>query len=185
MTVQQTNGITCEFFESLGYTINKDGSIIGKWGKPLKANVRPNGYYYFTITLGKEYGFKVKNISVHRLLAMKFIPNPLNKPFVNHIDGNKLNNKLENLEWVTRSENDKHAYRIGLRKGSMAGKTGALHHNSRAVIQLKDGKYIAEFGSISEAARETNICYASITDVLAGKYKNGGGYEWQYKNRVS
>jgi hypothetical protein len=60
---------------------------------------------------------KPKKMLLHRVLANAFIPNPDNKPFVNHKDGNKENNSLENLEWVTASENNYHAYRIGLNKG--------------------------------------------------------------------
>lgn len=58
---------------------------------------------------------KIKRINIHRLLARFFIPNPFNKPIVNHIDGNKWNNNLNNLEWVTGQENMQHAYKSGLR----------------------------------------------------------------------
>ena len=62
---------------------------------------------------GKHQGGR-KTVKVHRLIAIAFIPNPNNLPEVNHIDGNKTNNNVENLEWVTHSENEKHAYRIGI-----------------------------------------------------------------------
>lgn len=58
---------------------------------------------------------KRKRFKVHRLVAMEFIPNPLNRTEINHIDGNKSNNSVENLEWSTRSDNLKHAYATGLR----------------------------------------------------------------------
>ncbi len=59
---------------------------------------------------------KVHRMSVHRMVALTFIPNPINKPEVNHIDGNKINNLVDNLEWVTSSENKRHALKTGLRK---------------------------------------------------------------------
>ena len=70
-----------------------------------------NGGYY-RVYLRKNT--KRKTLLVHRILALVFIPNIDNKPCINHIDGNKLNNSLTNLEWVTYGENQKHAYRIGL-----------------------------------------------------------------------
>jgi len=71
-----------------------------------------NGYYY--VCLSKNG--KVRKFKVNRLVAQAFIPNPDNKPFVNHIDGDKLNNNVNNLEWCTQSENMLHAYKYGLRK---------------------------------------------------------------------
>lgn len=101
-----------------------------------------------------------KNIfKVHRLVAHAFIPNPHNLPQVNHIDGNKTNNCVANLEWVTDGENLLHAYRVLGRKQ----KTGKNHHNSRAVIQLKDGKIINSFDSLNEAARTTGAHHSGIS----------------------
>jgi hypothetical protein len=65
----------------------------------------------------KPHQSKYKKCALHRLLALAFIENIENKPFVNHIDGNKLNNTLDNLEWVTSSENNLHAHKVGLTKG--------------------------------------------------------------------
>jgi len=80
--------------------------------KILKNNLCGNGYYY--VCLSKNG--KVKKYKVNRLVAQAFIPNIDNKPFTNHIDGNKLNNCVDNLEWCTQSENMKHASMMGLRK---------------------------------------------------------------------
>lgn len=92
-----------------GYKIQEDGSIISPAGKSLTPQKTRQGYMRIEIA-GRKY-------SVHRLLADAFIPNPGNKPQVNHIDGNKANNTLSNLEWVTQRENQLHAYKIGLQVG--------------------------------------------------------------------
>lgn len=81
--------------------------------KEILRYVNPkNGYVYVQLWNNAKY----KNIRLHRLVAQTFIPNLENKPQINHIDGNKQNNKADNLEWCTQSENSKHAYRIGLAK---------------------------------------------------------------------
>lgn len=73
-----------------------------------------NGYIYVQLWNNSNY----KNIRLHRLVAENFIPNPENKCQINHIDGNKQNNRIDNLEWCTASENIIHAYKTGLRKSS-------------------------------------------------------------------
>lgn len=80
----------------------------------LKNKITKDGYYETTLVKNG----KPKFIRTHRLVASAFIDNPLNKSEVNHKDGNKLNNSVDNLEWVTSSENQKHAYRTGLQKVS-------------------------------------------------------------------
>lgn len=93
------------------YSIDENGNVFSKIrNKYLKLNYKKNGYIYVSL--------QVNNIKttkrVHRLVAEAFIPNPENKPFVNHIDGNKSNNNVQNLEWVTGSENNIHAMNTGL-----------------------------------------------------------------------
>ena len=77
---------------------------------------RDNGHGYKIISF--YYGDNGRTYYIHRLVAGEFIPNPLNKPEVNHLDGNKGNNQVNNLEWCTRPENSKHAYKTGLIKKS-------------------------------------------------------------------
>ena len=125
------------------YSVSNEGEV-----KNDKTNRKMTlGFHQGYRTVGLKVNGKNKGLRVHRLVANVFIPNPEKKPYVNHIDGNRGNNKLENLEWVTPSENTQHAVRIGLMVPS----------RERSVIQFGlDGKRIAEFKSISEACRITN-----------------------------
>lgn len=88
-----------------GYSIDSDGIVYNEKGDTLKTQINKYGYLNLAICTDG----KTKNFLVHRLIAKAFIPNPGNKPMVNHIDGNKLNNKISNLEWVTARENAVHA----------------------------------------------------------------------------
>ena len=109
---------------SLGNVRTKDRE--GARGHHVKGHIlaqrdNSNGYLRCDINITG----KTKSHLVHRLVAEKFIPNPDNKPFVNHIDGNKHNNSVNNLEWCTRNENERHAWKTGL-KHDIATK-GELH----------------------------------------------------------
>ena len=89
------------------YEITREGKVINKkWGRDVKP--QPNGKGYLRVSIGGKLMF------VHRLVAEKYVPNPDNKPQVNHKDGNKLNNNADNLEWVTNQENRNHAIKTGL-----------------------------------------------------------------------
>mgnify|MGYP000227006875 FL=1 len=92
------------------YTILKDGRIWSKYKRKYIGGSIGNGYKQVTLTSGG----KATNHAVHRLVAQAFVPNPHSKPYVNHIDGNKLNNHYTNLEWCTAQENVEHARIMGL-----------------------------------------------------------------------
>lgn len=91
---------------------------------------------------------------IHRLIAITFIPNPENKPQVNHKDGNKLNNHVSNLEWVTGSENLKHAYRLGLKQ-----QYGARNPSARMILETSTGIY---YETIKEAATAFGLPYRKL-----------------------
>lgn len=93
-----------------GYSIKEDGSVFShKNGRFLKHHLNENGYLY--ATLRKEN--RNRTVAVHRLVAAAYLPNPDQKPFVNHLDANRTNPHKDNLEWCTQAENIKHAYKIG------------------------------------------------------------------------
>ena len=95
------------------YEITEDGKVISyKWGYPHPLSIRTDMKGYKDVLLcGRG---KPKRFKVHRLVAAAFIPNPMNKPQVNHLDGDKANNNVSNLEWATHEENMAHAVAMGL-----------------------------------------------------------------------
>lgn len=99
--------------ENSNYSISENGIIINtKTKKQIRTRINTKGYVCFNIYING----KLKHFKLHRLLGLYFIENPNNHPCINHIDGNKLNNNLLNLEWCSLSENTKHAYNLGLIK---------------------------------------------------------------------
>lgn len=122
-----------------------------------------------------------KNVQVHRLVAKAFIPNPENKPQVNHINGVKNDNRVDNLEWVTASENKQHAFDTGLEKPQWSGVYGKDNPLSVRVkkINLETGKSTIYHG-INSASRKTGIDCGSITHCLKGRRITAGGFVWEY-----
>ena len=132
---------------------------------------------YKVVALTKDG--KQKLYKVHRLVATVFVENPMNKPQVNHIDGNKHNNNAENLEWVTASENTKHAFNSGLSRPQK----GKENRRSLPVEKLDlDGNVLDTYDGIREAERDTGIPHSNITNCCKGIYKTAGGYKWRMKN---
>lgn len=165
------------------YQVSNLGRIrsVFRYKKVLKMfHNKDNGYVYAILYKNK----REKCCRVHRLVAQAFIENSLNKPFVNHKDGNKENNCVDNLEWCTVKENTQHAIKNGLLKipkgeeNHMYRKYGDKHWNSKKVINIDTGKIYNSFGEI---ARELNITNASnIVANCKGKKKSAYGYHWQY-----
>lgn len=121
---------------------------------------------------------KCKRFSVHRLVAIAFIPNLENKPQVNHINGIKTDNRIENLEWATHSENMRHAHDV-LGKVNAAGKDNS---RSKIIIQMDiDGNIMSEFESTRDAKRKTGIPQSSICSAANNKSIYAGGFKWKYK----
>lgn len=160
------------------YEINELAMVRNKKTNQIKANsVGKRGYW--VISLRKDGKMYLRTI--HTLLAKAFIPNPENKPQVNHIDGNKLNCSLDNLEWATNKENTNHARRMGLHKSD----------GDKTVVQIKDGIIVAEYKSASEASRRTGIGRGNICNVCNGRtngkgghFLTAGGYVWKWKTNL-
>ena len=130
-----------------------------------------NGYKSVYIKYNdKQYRTKY----IHRLVAEAFIPNPLNKREVNHINGNKLDNRVENLEWTTREENIQHAYKIGLMKKSVLIETHQKY--AKKVVMIKNNGDIKIFNSQKSASRELGMYPTTIKwicrDSKTHKYKD-------------
>lgn len=150
------------------YLATKDGQIYSTFRNNYMKLCNNNGYLYTILRKNK----KRITIRVHRVIAQTFIPNPDNKPNVNHIDGNKLNNKVKNLEWCTQSENVIHAY-----------KTNLINSYKRSVCKLDiyTLKVLDTFDSITDAAKNINKHIKTIDSVLSGRNRTAGGFCWRYK----
>lgn len=125
-------------------------------------NYKPHHSGYIYVRVNKD------KYSLHRLVATTFIENPHLKPIVNHIDGNKINNSVVNLEWCTIPENNQHNHNVGL-----------IQSFTRKIGQYNlDGQLIKEFDSIVKAVKDTNI--KTIKQVLYNKQNTAGGFIWKY-----
>ena len=124
---------------------------------------------YWTVTLKTREGKYVKRF-MHRLLMQTFVSNLHDKAYVNHIDGNKSNNEISNLEWATPKENAQHAYATGL--SSAEGSKKAVHQ------YYLNGEYITSYDSDVEAERVTGIEKTNISSTALGKRIHAGFYQW-------
>lgn len=156
--------------------------------KVLKGTVKKHGY--------REYCFydsnKKKNYKLgHIIVAELFIPNPDNLPQVNHKDGNKLNNCVNNLEWCTSQENNQHAWNNQLNHPHVLRPVIQYDLNHKFIKQFdsiaeaminKENQIVKIFNSISEAARETDASRTSISAVCLGKQKTCFNHYWKFIN---
>lgn len=163
------------------YEVSDDGCVRNTLtGYCLKAAIRgkTNDYYYVVIT--SDDG-KQMHKNIHRLVAETFIENPLNKPCVNHIDGNKRNNNVNNLEWVTHSENDIHAFRIGLRVSTSKQVQKAIDSTRIPVRNKTTGEV---YRSITEAANAIGGKLGGVRKCIIGERKRYKGMEFEFAKAV-
>lgn len=161
---------------NLGNVVSLNYNKTGK-RKAIKPHI-VNKYMKVGVFIGRVQ----KIIPVHRLVAMAFVENKNNKPYVHHIDHNKLNNSAENLMWVTQSENVRFSYTDGGRTGktNMKGLFGELNPCSLSIKRIgKDGSYTIIKG-ISEAARMVSGSASHIVKCCKGKLNKYKGYKWEY-----
>lgn len=146
--------------------IKWNGTIRHQEDKIMSQVINKSGYIEYQITYnGKHYSRKA-----HRLVAMAFIPNIDNKPFINHKDGIKTNNNVNNLEWCTNRENVQHAY------------NNELIHKAKAILQFtKDGKFLRRWKNSSEITRELGIGKTTIHAACKRKNHQTKGYIWRYE----
>ena len=150
------------------YDISTHGNIRNKKGNIMSLQKYNDGYIRICLLSGKIK----KHFFVHRIVAISFIENLEEKQMVNHLDGNKSNNNLTNLEWVTPRENAQHA--INVLK---------INKHSSSVAQYDmDNNLITEFTSIKDASEKSNISKKYISNNCRNISKSAGGFLWKYVN---
>jgi len=165
------------FVSNLGRIKNTNWKNTGKT-RLVKQGTNLKGYKTVNIN---ENGKQFPEM-VHKIVAEAFIDNPDNKPQVNHINGIKTDNRVDNLEWVTNSENQKHAYKNGLQKRYKSNNNG----KPKKVDQYDlNGFYISTYNSMSEANKITGVDFRMISDCCRNIQKTAGNYIWKYHENTN
>lgn len=165
-----------EWYDVLGYEglyeITETGKVRNcKTGTKLSGNINSHGYVVVSLTKNG----KKKDCKLHRLLAMTFIPNPYDYDCVNHKDGNKLNNSIDNLEWCTKGYNNRHAREVL-----------QVSTSPKPVYQsTMTGEFVALWATIGQAAKYAGVSTPCIVDCCEGRANSAGGYCWDYAGQIS
>lgn len=146
-------------------TLQKDGKYLTIQERILKPFKNNQGYLIVDINRNK--------VMVHRLVAENFIPKIIGKDIVNHKDGNKENNRVSNLEWVSSKENTLHAIEYGLRPRG---------RQPKPVNQFTlDGEFVSSYPSVKEASEKTGVNKRSIASCANGSRNKAGNFKWSFK----
>lgn len=155
---------------NLGNIISLENKSNHKKVKYLKCSKTKSGYLRAYLYKNK----KRKCYMLHRLVALAFIPNPHNLPQINHIDGNKKNNKVENLEWCTQRDNNIHAIVNGLNSTQKA-----VEKNEKPIILMNNN---TRYRSMMDACRDLKLNVANVSRVCNGKLKHTKGYVFKLES---
>lgn len=161
------------------YKIDENGRVFNTQGKEIKQTINRNGYSMVVLSNNG----RAKNCSVHRLVAEAYIPNPENKPEVNHKDSNRKNNSVSNLEWCTHSENMKHGYKYGFKQSYLSHddqKRGARINGEKTKRTVRVIETGIIYSSLHECAIETNCDPGAISKCCNGLAKQHHGYHFEW-----
>lgn len=155
------------------FSVSSSGRLFSKRSNKLLKLNDMNGYLAHVTKIGGRKGF-YKVLKIHQLVSKAFIPNPENKPFINHIDGNKYNNSVDNLEWCTQKENIQHAFKTGLAVAKV-GENQPMSKLTDEIVLFCRENYIPrhkEFG-LRALARKCGVDHHRMFDAInSNKWKH-------------
>lgn len=168
--------------KSLGRLVaTKNGKTYCVKEKIMSIHIDKQGYQ--CVHLRKSGGFQYEK-KIHQLVGIAFIPNPDNKPFIDHINTIRDDNRIENLRWCTSKENSNNSLTKIKMSSSQKGKTGVISNHHKSIMQFDiNGNLLKQWDTITEAAKCTGTNRTSIVSCANGKYKMAGGYIWKYTKK--
>ncbi len=165
------------------YLVSNLGNVFSNHIKRnLKLQNNKHGYIYCNLSIKKG---STKYSLIHRLVAEAFIPNPENKPEVNHIDGNKKNNSVDNLEWVTSKENIDHAFKNNLRNSKTLIKNGEIKSKKVYQLDINTKEILRVWNSAKQIKRELNYDDSYISLCCKLRKISYKGFIWRYEETLN